>query len=86
MKCLVERRELEFAYEAQQLFIRRRFAELSVGPCGVKLLIEVQYQSRRGVGRPKKAHLVVTFIANGFHYCIGHFLDAHFIVFPNYNT
>lgn len=86
MKRLVERREFEFAYEAQQLFIRRRFAELTVGPCGVKLLIGAQRQSRRGVGQPKEAHLVVAFIANGFHYCIGYFLDAHFFVFPNYNT
>ena len=86
MERLVEGREFEFAYEAQQLFIRRRFAELTVGPCGVKLLIEAQYQSRRGAGQPKKAHLIVAFIANGFHYCIGHFLDAHFFVFSNYNT
>ncbi len=40
MKRLVERREFEFAYEAQQLFIRRRFAELTVGSRGVKLIIE----------------------------------------------
>jgi hypothetical protein len=40
MKRLIERREFEFAYEAQQLFIRRRFAELSVGSRGVELVIE----------------------------------------------
>ena len=40
MKRLVERREFEFAYEAQQLFIRRRFAELTVGSCSVELMME----------------------------------------------
>jgi len=86
MKCFVEMREFEFAYEAQQLFIRRRFAELTVGSRGVELVIEAKRQSRRRADRRKEAHLVVAFIANGFHYCIGHLLDAHFFVFPNYNT
>ena len=40
MKRLIERREFESAYESQQLFIRRRFTELSVGSCGVELVIE----------------------------------------------
>jgi len=40
MKRLVERREFESAYETKQLFIRRGFAELSVGSRGVELVVE----------------------------------------------
>ena len=41
MKRLVERRDFETAYESQRLFIRRRFAELSVvGSCGAVPVIE----------------------------------------------
>jgi len=86
MKCLVERCEFESAYEAQQLFIRRGFAELSVGSRGVELVVEAQFQFRRREGQPKEAHLVFAFVAHRLHYCIRNLLDTHFFVFPNYNT
>jgi hypothetical protein len=81
-RTLFKRRELEPAYQAEELLVRGWFAELPVGAGGVELpgsLRLHEYDGKWETG----THAICALEPDGFDDGICHLFDAHFFIFAD---